>query len=256
LHLLLAIFSNSLTWSQQTNFGERLGLVYTVYVNKEIDVLTKIPSSFEDLWQFYLDGDSCIQKQSPIPNVTSVNDHSVVAKLRIENKKVEAIFDSKWIIEMTQNGYERVKEEHNDRPIVLLFIMLWSDDFDPTKSIKSNRQSVWIETMTVFTDKKVSLCYVLTVSHKNSECSCWYLLCNEWSARKTIQLKVREWQIKYICKFWEFDWHKTSSIGSSHVNYVAKVFCCRQIQWTNIAHTWNMNGEKVPVKIVVHGYII
>jgi hypothetical protein len=48
LHLLLAIFSNSLTWSQQIKFGEILGLVNTFYVTKEFEVIAKIPSSFED----------------------------------------------------------------------------------------------------------------------------------------------------------------------------------------------------------------
>jgi hypothetical protein len=60
LHLLLAVFSNSLTCSQQINFGEILRLVNTVYVKKEIEVITQVPSSYEELQKFYLDGDSSI----------------------------------------------------------------------------------------------------------------------------------------------------------------------------------------------------
>ena len=36
-------------------------------------------------------------------------------------------------------------------PMVPLFLTIWSDDFDPNKSIKGNRQSVWIKTLTIFT---------------------------------------------------------------------------------------------------------
>jgi hypothetical protein len=34
-------------------------------------------------------------------------------------------------------------------PILPLFLAFWSDDFDPNRSIKSNRQSVWIQTCSV-----------------------------------------------------------------------------------------------------------
>jgi hypothetical protein len=34
-------------------------------------------------------------------------------------------------------------------PVVPIFIYLWSNDFEPNKSTKANRQSVWIQTCTV-----------------------------------------------------------------------------------------------------------
>jgi hypothetical protein len=166
LHLSLAMLSNSLTRSQQINFGEILGLVNTVYVTKEIEVITKIPSSFEDLQRLYLDGDLSIQKQVPVPDVTSVNKHSVVSildcvttfllrnkniinnwetdfsKLEIETKSNENIFDSKRIRDIVPNGNKRVKLNQNDCQTIFLFIKKWSDNLDPSKAIKSKRQSV------------------------------------------------------------------------------------------------------------------
>ena len=59
------------------------------------------------------------------------------------------------------------------RPIIPLFLTFWSDDFDPNKSIKNNRQSVWIKTMTIFSidikGNKISSTYPLTLAMKGKD---------------------------------------------------------------------------------------
>ena len=38
----------------------------------------------------------------------------------------------------------------SDRPTVAVFMVFWSDGFDPNNSMKRNRHSVWILTVTFF----------------------------------------------------------------------------------------------------------
>ena len=42
------------------------------------------------------------------------------------------------------------KISHNGMKCLPLFIKMWSDDFDPNKSVKSNRQIIWLKTTTIF----------------------------------------------------------------------------------------------------------
>ena len=42
------------------------------------------------------------------------------------------------------------KSKNNDINCVPLFLKMWSDDFDPNRSVKANRQSIWMKTITIF----------------------------------------------------------------------------------------------------------
>jgi hypothetical protein len=83
------------------------------------------------------------------------------------------IFNSIRVKDILNNAMERVKNIDNELPTIPLFLTLWSDDFDPNKSIKNNRQSVWIKTITIFTidmnGKKRSSTYPLTLAMKGSQ---------------------------------------------------------------------------------------
>jgi hypothetical protein len=56
------------------------------------------------------------------------------------------------ILETLTDADNRIAENKipDDVTVIPIFITLWSDDFDPNRSIKANRQSVWIKTCTIF----------------------------------------------------------------------------------------------------------
>ena len=62
------------------------------------------------------------------------------------------------------------QELHDTLPLIPVFIKFWSDDLDPNKSTKSNHQSVWIKTCTIFTadkcGKKIQRTYPISLSKK------------------------------------------------------------------------------------------
>jgi hypothetical protein len=86
-----------------------------------------------------------------------------------------SLFRCKRIVEIVKNAGTRIKDItlDNTLPIVPLFFTFWSDDFDPNKSIKGNRQSVWIKTMTIFTlsgsGSKNKVTYPLSLSMKGTD---------------------------------------------------------------------------------------
>jgi hypothetical protein len=58
-------------------------------------------------------------------------------------------------------------------PVLPIILIFWSDDFEPNKSIKSNRQSVWIKTVTLIvkndTNENVSrFTYPVAVGNKET----------------------------------------------------------------------------------------
>lgn len=181
--ILMSKFVNSLKRSQQREFCSVMKRMKDLYVvvpnelkNKPICI---IPSKFCDLKRMYLEGGSAINKNLPIPNVQFENYHStvsivdcVISFLLSHNSDVTTL--DKWndviqqtvpdiedhyllfncqriqnIIEDARNRvlYESCKK---DEIVIPIFITLWSDDFDPNKSVKNNRQSVWVQTATLF----------------------------------------------------------------------------------------------------------
>ena len=65
---------------------------------------------------------------------------------------VTNIFQTKKTNSILHNALERLKNfpiQYINCEIKPILITMWSDDFDPNKSIKSNRNSVWIRTITI-----------------------------------------------------------------------------------------------------------
>jgi hypothetical protein len=175
--ICLSRFVTNLTRSQQKEFGELMEFISKIFSKNEITPICHVPEHYSDLRRMYVDGDNSIAKQLPIPEVTMNSDHSIVSILDVmadfllkEDKLINDIYNYDGIVNnfVTSNDMHifktsRVKEIINtaktrlmnsstpQMPIIPLFITFWSDDFDPNKSIKSNRQSVWIKTITIFT---------------------------------------------------------------------------------------------------------
>ena len=85
------------------------------------------------------------------------------------------LFRSNRIKRVIKKAKNRIKIDdvrNTNTPMLVLFITIWSDDFDPNKSIKSNRQSVWIKTITIFTmsksGEKKKITYPVSLALKGS----------------------------------------------------------------------------------------
>jgi hypothetical protein len=195
--IILSRFVYTLNRTQQKLFGNVLECMYDILVSKKINPICIIPKSYDDLRKLYLDGELAITKHIPIPLVQQVMDHSYVSLLDcvadflirkdyiiknisdwesyIKKSSLEndmQLFVSNRVIQIINDAKERLSVSSLDKtlPIVPLFISFWSDDFDPNKSIKSNRQSVWIKTATIFTmnddGEKIKVTYPLSLSVK------------------------------------------------------------------------------------------
>jgi hypothetical protein len=174
-------FVSSLTVKQQTQFAfllDDLGKVYLAEGTESIIPLCRIPKRLSDLRRMYTEGENSIDNHLPIPACKMINEHSYVsiieciADMLLHNTECIAnvegfeselhrnkipddgnlLFRSKRIKDILEKGRHRVTDNTLDNSIVVLpiFVSLWSDDFDPNRSIKANRQSVWIKTCTLF----------------------------------------------------------------------------------------------------------
>jgi hypothetical protein len=85
---------------------------------------------------------------------------------------MNSIFKSSVIDKIIENGTHRYNEDQDNLqvPVVPLFFIFWSDDFDPSKSVKQNRNSVWIKTVTIFCctqdGQRISSTYPISASRK------------------------------------------------------------------------------------------
>jgi hypothetical protein len=73
-----------------------------------------------------------------------------VSEIYVQSKE-RIVFDNEHARSLIAK-LRRRKEDHPvnvDYPIVPIFLFFWSDDFDPNRGIKSNRQSIWIKTCTL-----------------------------------------------------------------------------------------------------------
>ena len=202
--IMLSRFVCNLTRSQQKDFGQLMGLMKNIYLrnNDNDNSVGKFPESYADIRRMYLDGDVAITKQIPIPEVKMNNDHSIVSLMDCVADFVirtnELIHDVEEWDNVTRNNCvisnndlhlfrsNRIKSiikkaknriiidnvRNSSTPMLVLFITVWSDDFDPNKSIKNNRQSVWIKTITIFTmskfGEKKKITYPVCLAFKGS----------------------------------------------------------------------------------------
>ena len=185
--ILISEFSRSLSRNQQRDFGKVIDYILEFYVRQKEKAICNLPRSIADIRRMYTDGTDSISKRLPIPNVEKVSNHSYVSLLdcvadflfsnKIKLKLLEhyhndssdfdklhllSMFGNERIREIIQDSIDRVElhdmvynlekqvaiPDHTN--VLLLFLKVWSDDFDPNSSIKSNRQSVWVKTVTMF----------------------------------------------------------------------------------------------------------
>ena len=83
--------------------------------------------------------------------ICNINNWDAILSNYITNNDMH-LFRCKRINDIIAAGKNRLYQSSADEQIMVpIFILLWSDDFDPNKSIKCNRQSCWVKTVTIFT---------------------------------------------------------------------------------------------------------
>ena len=194
--ICMSRFVSKLTRSQQKEFGELMEFINKIFCKKEVQPICHVPENYSDLRRMYVDGNNSIAKSLPLPTVTMDSEHSIVSIYdviadyllkednlindihnfdNIINNNVTThemnIFKTGRVLEIINTAKERLMNSDTPQmPIIPLFITFWSDDFDPNKSIKNNRQSIWIKTITIFTidmeGNKRSSTYPLTLAMK------------------------------------------------------------------------------------------
>lgn len=176
----LSRFVSTLTIRQQRLFAIVLNKFKNVYLTQSnaYSPVCEVPKQLADLRRMYTEGENSIENHLPIPDCVMLVNHSYVsirdciADVLLRSKMKIASINDDWpelsdnesandsynifrcnrILEIVKNGYCRIAETDSDVPLTVLpiFLSLWSDDFDPNRSIKANRQSVWIKTCTIF----------------------------------------------------------------------------------------------------------
>jgi hypothetical protein len=178
VHVKIASLVSTLTVGQQKKFSQILADIDEVKnsagdhcvsdVHAESVWKTKFPTSVNDIRSFYLKGKYAMLPNLPRPSVHEVSNHAYVslkdcvADILAHGLKLDNIdFDRRDVpagestitrIRETIRGkqiWENGKALHFGKPVFCLYINEWSDDFEPSYSIKGNRGSAWIKTVTI-----------------------------------------------------------------------------------------------------------
>ena len=209
----------SLTDKQQRGFASVLSRLTSLYIHKKNNStyvpICNIPTSKADLDRIYTRSGTSISKNLPTPDCRKLKEHSYVsikdcvADFLMNN--TESIVDiDDWHTELKDADrytYSRLvfdnrhshylikklserKEKYKVNlpyPILPIFLFFWSEDFDPNRSIKSNRQSVWIKTCTIkcmsYDGEVIENTYPISVSKKE---------CDHEEVQKEVQEEIKE----------------------------------------------------------------
>jgi hypothetical protein len=176
--MLLAKLSRSLTKTQLTDLSMYLQSITKTHIahNNQVLALCKnVPTRVSDFRRLFLDGKSSISQNVPksvsqmlqfhlyvsvtyclanlfahntipICNVQQVKEYNVGRKHKYNN-----IYNSPSVKTVLDNIQSRLQDNQNMMKfsVVPVLLYIWSDNFNPIKSIKMNRQSVLIITCTI-----------------------------------------------------------------------------------------------------------
>lgn len=195
-------FVSTLTIRQQHQFALLLNDSNNLYfpkTNVNYNPVCCIPNNLACLRRMYTEGENAIESHLPIPDCIMVEDHSyisildciadtllrnvdiitsidnwdnVLSKNEVQNELL--LFRCRRIKEIIKDGRNKLFDNKfvTTLTVIPIFISFWSDDFDPNRSIKANRQSVWIKTCTIFfmndKGKKIENTYPIALSTKGS----------------------------------------------------------------------------------------
>ena len=197
LHILLARFTSKITRYQRHDLCEIINLIkkkYSIRNNETSDysgiqnISLDLPINDACIRQTYLTGSNSIMKNLPIPSVKVVENHSYVSvreclsnwllfnntpsyisNNNVTHNTVERIGECKIAKQIYRRAL-KVNKNHPNEDIYCVLAIQWSDDFEPNNSIKSNRGSAWIKTLTFVSDdtntNDISNTYPIAIGHK------------------------------------------------------------------------------------------
>jgi hypothetical protein len=177
-HLLNTRFLLNLTRSQQNGFSDVINAMQSLYSNPSVQSLLpyqvkcQLPDSYNDIRRIIIRGKKSILNNIPIPETMMLTRHSYTKLdscishflLQPGTRLIESdspdipailpnsIFNTKVcnkILSQAQNRFNQRNLPPN-LSLATVFIIVWSDGFDPNKSTKSDRQSAWTMTVTLF----------------------------------------------------------------------------------------------------------
>jgi hypothetical protein len=127
---------------------------------------TRIPCSPQEMHSLYMKGKDALIPNLPRPTVQIVEEHAYIS-LRdcvadllghgLETDFITEVGTTDNVVEVSQIGqcmfsqaiYKRGKDTHGSVPFICLYVLEWSDGFEPSISTKANRGSCWIKSVTI-----------------------------------------------------------------------------------------------------------
>jgi hypothetical protein len=173
---LLSEFVRNLTRPHQKVFANILLAMNNLYINpttaRQHPLCCEFPTTYNDLCRHYTSGVYSMSMNLPRPESTMLTIHSYlhlhecIADVLLQGKislttthnfsmyqqQKDNVFNTKMANSIINEALVRYRHEALpvSIPLITIFLMLWSDDFEPNKGTKVNRQSVWSATATLF----------------------------------------------------------------------------------------------------------
>ena len=150
---------------------------------------TRLPENSIDISKIYLSGKSSIYNLLPVPKIMHDSEHAFISLFEIIQFHVAFIWkpnmgQEEHSMQNNSNIHRNVyncmyaresrqdfEAKHNSkkRSLNYLYLVLWSDDFEPNH-IRKNKHSTWIRSVTVYTKDKSpdENTYILSLGHKST----------------------------------------------------------------------------------------
>ena len=169
LHMSLATLCISLSKEQKFKLSRFLHIINDMLIQKNCTLFSekRIPTSYNEMCNTYINGSDSILKNIPRPDQTTIGKHSYTSLLQCVADVMGHVQSNVAVIDQHSTVPQRVSSPiHSPRAIEIasrarsiyqsrfsygycLFIYEWSDGFEPTSSSKNNRGGAWVKTITI-----------------------------------------------------------------------------------------------------------
>ena len=214
-HLKASLFCHTLSASQKTQFWQICNMMSSTFFssmqNMNKDLVTRPPTSTNDVERFYTSRTTSIGKNIPIPHIEEVDDHAYVSIKecvrhflcfeqhidgmlinKVSNNYLNIISASKGVCIAPISDDIRRSVKANIGPLLsplIIYVILWSDDFEPN-NVKQHKKSTWIKTVTFAPpygfQTSPSHTYVIALGAKNLD----HELINHYFQKELKELQV------------------------------------------------------------------
>jgi len=169
LHMNIAALVSALTTGQRDKLAAVLQQVVSVTRRQCLEKpssshwSTRVPLSSAELRSMYVEGRHALLPNLPRPPVTMVGDHAYVSLIDcvadllghgMELDVIERVHHGAVVRGIgeslrAQRILDNSERLHCGTKVLTLYVTEWSDGFEPSLSIKGNRGSCWVKTVTI-----------------------------------------------------------------------------------------------------------